>query len=428
MEGTQHGLYHIALQNEHMKDFKRIVGFTLTVRLVTPGSLGGGRLAINALMAARGKLSSEAFSMDYAGSIPNFTGDAQEIVTFSDSFLAGMVFKNPVAVDFSVSHILQYNGTKALFKVKDDVITLCSIYGLFEINGVSWIYGDPAEDVDSSDEGFIPVKTRLYENIKTVENGSEFNYVDIRVPEGNGSYPVILWIHGGAWSMLNRKSCFITTTMDYLLFKGYAVVSAEYTLSVAVENGMKGGYPCCINDLKAAVRFIRANGGKYNLDTRFIAAMGESAGGHLAMLLGTTNGSRLHEDLSTGNADCSSDVQAMISYFGPSDISGVMAYAALGSESMNDAEMSISASPCYQINKNSPPLFLTHGENDTTVPISHSNIMKEKALELIGEENVTSVFYKDAPHASKSAFDTKSAREAVEQFLTKHLNNLISEY
>jgi acetyl esterase/lipase len=419
----QNGLYHLTLQDEQCNNFRKIVGFTFTVQLINPGSLGEGRFPINALMAASGKLSSESFKMDYTGGIPNFAGDAREIATFSDSYLAGMVFKTPIEVNFSTDNTVRFESTRALFKTADDVITVYGIYGLFKISDVNWLYGEPVEDDGINELGFTPIRIKHYEDIQTVENGSEFNYVDITIPEGDGPFPVILWIHGGAWSMLNRKSCFISTTMDYLLSKGYAFVSAEYTLSVAVGKSMKGGYPRCIHDLKAAVRFIRANGNKYNLDTRFIAAMGESAGGHLAMLLGTTNGSPLHEDLNMGNKDFSSDVQAMVSYFGPSEITGAMAYAALGENNMYDAEMIASASPYYQINKNSPPLFLTHGENDSAVPIRHSYIMKESALELIGEENVTSIFHKDAPHASKSAFDTRLMWEAMEMFLTKHLYN-----
>jgi acetyl esterase/lipase len=320
---------------------------------------------------------------------------------------------------------VKYEGDRALFDDANSFITGYGVFGKFELVSVSWISG---EITDNSEDDIVwsPVETVKYNDVPTVENGTKYNYVDITVPKGGGPYPVVFWIHGGGWSQLDRTSFFISDTREYLLSKGYAIVSAEYTLCESAGEDITSGYPQMVYDLKTAVRFIRANADKYNLDTSFIAAMGESAGAHLAMLLGTTNSSKAHEDLSMGNAGFSSDVQAMVSYFGPSDlVDNIMGYAVFGSSYTE--ELGKAASPYYQITKNAPPLFLTHGENDAAVPIEHSYKMEQKAKELIGAKNVTSIYYADAPHASKAAFDKSSAMQAVEVFLATQLANSKSD-
>lgn len=94
---------------------------------------------------------------------------------------------------------------------------------------------------------------------------------------------------------------------------GYVAVSAEYRLS------LEAAYPAAVYDLKAAVRWMRANAKQYGIDTEKIAALGCSAGGQLAALLGITNGNHHFED-SLDNANLSSDVQAVV------DIDGTLAF------------------------------------------------------------------------------------------------------
>jgi Dipeptidyl aminopeptidases/acylaminoacyl-peptidases len=141
----------------------------------------------------------------------------------------------------------------------------------------------------------------------------------------------------------------------------------------------------------------------------------------LAMLMGTTNGPS-YELLSMGNVQYSSEVQAMVSYFGPSNMTDMLAQVCLGNNYTQ--EQAKAASPYYKIDKNSPPLFLTHGKNDQVVPFQQSLDMEAKAKSIIGDENVTSVYYDNAPHASIGAYDTREAAEKVEAFLTTHLKNL----
>lgn len=119
-----------------------------------------------------------------------------------------------------------------------------------------------------------------------------------------------------------------------------------------------------------------------------------------------------------GNAKYSSDVQLIVSYFGPTELTGLFGLAALGNDASE--ELSEAASPFNQVNKNTPPLYLTHGRNDQTVPFQQSLDMEAKAKSLIGDENVVTVYYDDAPHASIAAYDTESAAQKVEQFITSN--------
>jgi len=121
--------------------------------------------------------------------------------------------------------------------------------------------------------------------------------------------PVILWIHGGGWSKGRKEQ---HSPAISFLNDGYAVASIEYRLSGEAP------FPAQIVDCKAAVRWLRANAAKYNLDADRIGAWGHSAGGHLAALLGTSGGVPELE----GNGDnmsYSSHVQAVCDVSGPAD-------------------------------------------------------------------------------------------------------------
>lgn len=425
--GDDPTLIWINAAEDEPENYQSITGFTITYRLVKGGYMGSEAepFPVNGLMIARGKCSIDQFTWDGESSLPKFIGPADDLVahvTGDGSFVGTMFFKNGIdggGAQEGESISFTYEGTEHLFDDENSFLTAHMLFNTeVEIESIQWIMGEVKEATPKLE--WESVETVVYNDVPTVENGTEFNYVNITVPKGDGPYPVIFWIHGGGWTQLDRYSCFISDTMDYLLSKGFAVVSAEYTKSVDGDPSVSG-YPQMIYDLKAAVRFLRANADTYHLDTSFIAAMGESAGAHLAMLMGTTNGNSAYEDLTMGNEGYSSDVQAMISYFGPADCVSdpMMAYAILGEDHTSQDAMAVS--PYYQISKDSPPLYLTHGKDDATVSVTHSEKMEERAKTLLGEENVTAKYYDHAPHANIAAFDSDEAILSVEAFLTKHL-------
>lgn len=137
--------------------------------------------------------------------------------------------------------------------------------------------------------------------------------LDLYIPTASsGPFPVIIMVHGGGFMMGDKADGAGLTGVDQLLAAGYAVASINYRLSSEVT------YPAQINDAKVAVRFLRANAEKYNLNSDKFGAWGASAGGSLVSLLGTTCGVKeLEGDL--GNNDQSSCVQAVVDWFGPID-------------------------------------------------------------------------------------------------------------
>lgn len=161
--------------------------------------------------------------------------------------------------------------------------------------------------------------------------------------------------------------------------------------------------------------------------------MGESAGGHLAFLMGTTNGNKIHENLTMGNSKYSSDVQVAVGYFAPttflvhrnsSEADLIMSYALLGSEIMNFTdeimELEKQMSPSFMVSEKSVPLFITHSTKDGTVPIYHSEKLYEAAKNYLSGKDLKKIFYDYGGHGDRSTFDTPSSYVAVTEFIDSH--------
>ena len=227
--------------------------------------------------------------------------------------------------------------------------------------------------------------------------------MDVYIPSvGSGPFPCLLWIHGGGWQGGTHNS--VPAGAIALLTSGVAIASVSYRLSGDAI------FPSQIHDVKGAVRFLRANAATYNLDTARFGSWGSSAGGHLSALLGTSGGVAALEGTSGGNLAFSSRVQAVVDYFGPTDIininldtttppgstlnhddpnspeSRLVGWDAPG-QGIGDIRANLSnPSPpypalvqlCDQINPitwisaDDPPVFIGHGTSDTTVPIKQS--------------------------------------------------------
>jgi acetyl esterase/lipase len=137
--------------------------------------------------------------------------------------------------------------------------------------------------------------------------------LDIYLPdEGKGPFPMIFYIHGGAWQICDKRDVQLTPMLRGVE-RGYAVVSINYRLSGEAI------FPAQIYDVKSALRFIKAEAPQYFLDKHGIAAWGASAGGHLSALLGTSPGIAELEDFSTGNVTEDTQVLAVVDWFGPTD-------------------------------------------------------------------------------------------------------------
>jgi acetyl esterase/lipase len=161
---------------------------------------------------------------------------------------------------------------------------------------------------------------------------------------------------------------------------GYAIASVDYRLSPVAP------FPAQVHDIKAAIRFLRAYHEKYGLKTEKIAIAGASAGGHLAALVGVTNGHEQLEGTVGEQLDQSSDVAAIIDLYGPANFLTILKHSTphglgvripalqllLRKQPEDDPALARLASPVFHIDKDDPPLLLIHGVQDPQVPISQS--------------------------------------------------------
>ncbi len=278
----------------------------------------------------------------------------------------------------------------------------------------------------SSDENATTYTNVSYASV------SSSNKLDIYVPSsGNGPFPVVVWIHGGAF-MMGSKSM-VSGVEPYLVSKGYAVVSVDYRLSGEAL------FPAQIYDVKAAIRFIKANAAKYNLNANKIATWGESAGAGLAALAGTSGGVASLEDMSMGNSDQTSTVQATVDLFGPINfltmdsqwitlgVSGQSHDAANSPESilMGGAIQTKQAlcnmyNPETYITADDPAFYIQHGSSDVLIPYLQAKSFYDKLVPVIGSDKVTYNLLSGAGHAS-SAFGTTSNLDLLIAFLDKYL-------
>jgi acetyl esterase/lipase len=239
--------------------------------------------------------------------------------------------------------------------------------------------------------------------------------LDVYVPKGDGSFPLVLWVHGGGWEGGSKDSA---GPVVNLLTRGYAVASTNYRLS------RHAPFPAQIHDVKAAVRYLRANAKKYHLDPDRFGVAGGSAGGHLVALLGTSGDVKeLEGDI--GPKDVSSQVQCVIDFFGPTDLLRLSPAGSkenpvtrlLGGSTTDKRELAVSANPITYVSKDDPPFLIVHGDKDPVVPLSQSELLYE-ALKKAGVDTTLKVV-PEAGHGN-GIFTPELAKEYVE-FFQKHL-------
>jgi acetyl esterase/lipase len=202
--------------------------------------------------------------------------------------------------------------------------------------------------------------------------------MDVYFPDSGGPWPVLVYVHGGAWMRGDKSEPMISIFARGLAAQGYLVASVNYRLYP------EGIFPAMIQDVKCAIRFLRANAKEYNLNPNRVGAVGVSAGGHLVALLGTT-------DASAGwdvgeHLDQSSHVQAVIAMAGVMDLTrsfpnaDIETMKLIGFGEHNVME----ASPIAHVTPDSPPFLLIHGDRDEVVPVEQSQLMYDRLL----QENV----------------------------------------
>jgi len=271
-----------------------------------------------------------------------------------------------------------------------------------------------------------------YSNISSAQN------LDIYLPDtGNTAFPVIIAVHGGAFMGGNaRMKGDISPVLEGLKL-GYAVVSVSYRLSGEAT------FPRAVNDIKAAIRYVKAHALTYNINPEKIAVWGSSAGGNLVSMIGTTGTIMYLNGDNTNNLEYNSSVQAVVDWFGPCDflqfdqqfrLSGIKPENGsvlrddsheswyIGQNITKDKTFTEKANPESYIPfmdiPSSPYFFIEHGTLDPTVPKEQSIHFAEKLTQKLGKEKVTLVLLHGAKHAS-AEFRTPENVQLVFQFLDK---------
>jgi acetyl esterase/lipase len=205
--------------------------------------------------------------------------------------------------------------------------------------------------------------------------------LDVYLPPGQvtGTRPAIVALHGGGWRRYSKEE--FGPRAAVFAQQGYVVIAPNYTLS---RPGV-GSWPANFEDARAAVAWVRANATKYGIDPNRIAAVGESAGGHLAELLGT------YTEYPDGLAD-QARVGAVVALAGPSDLTTLPAQSRQGAGlavtqmlggPKRQALLAGVASPIAHVSSSSAPMLLVHGQSDLLVPPDQSVAMVQ-ALQKAG--------------------------------------------
>ncbi|MDH3942901.1 MAG: alpha/beta hydrolase fold domain-containing protein [Anaerolineae bacterium] len=219
--------------------------------------------------------------------------------------------------------------------------------------------------------------------------------MDIYYPTyGDQPWPVVVYVHGGRWTGGDKATGSGLRYVEALLDEQIMVVSVNYRLAPEYV------FPAPLEDIKCAVRHLRANAGYYNLNPLKIGTFGTSAGGHLTSMLGLVSHGAGYDDAG-GYQDTYSRVQAVASLFAPSDFSfsckdDLVSYI-FGASSCKDTGTLLLASPLSYVGSNAPPFLLIHGEKDRIVPIKHSRVLY-RALTDAGAPYVTLVEVENGGH------------------------------
>lgn len=274
------------------------------------------------------------------------------------------------------------------------------------------------------------MKDIVYHESKSIDGDPMSLLMDLITYKDDETHPCIVYIVGGGFSFVSKERNLYDR---YEIAKaGYVVASVQYHV---ISNGI---YSDAVKDIKAAIRYLRTNAKEYGIDAENIAVWGESAGGYLAAMVGTTNGVKEFE---VGeNLNQSSDVKATIDYYGLSDLTKIGAdydeeaanshyttsspdgqyihgkYSGL--TSLDKPEVVAKANPINYVDKDDPPFLLFHGTQDFSVSPSQT-LLIHNALREAGVSSTRYVI-EGAGHASAEFSDPQVIKIIID-FLDSHL-------
>lgn len=263
----------------------------------------------------------------------------------------------------------------------------------------------------------------IQRDIEYARVGEHRLLLDLYLPRSlvKGKTPLVIWVHGGAWRSGSKDKM----PLGWLIEDhGYAVASVDYRLSPVAA------FPAQIHDIKAAVRFLRAKAEEYGYDSGKIAIAGSSAGGHLVALMGVTNGHKKLKGEIGEYPGQSSDVQAVVDYYGPTNFMTILPQSTvhglgvripalqllLRGQPEIKSDLARLASPVFHVDPTDPPLLMIHGDQDIQVPINQSHELEGKYRE--HDLDVRLEVVHGGGHGGELFFDERR-RKLVEDFLNR---------
>lgn len=274
-----------------------------------------------------------------------------------------------------------------------------------------------------------PVQTPVQRDVVYGEADGQKLLLDVYGAAPGAARPAVIVIHGGSWTTGSKADLGFVAAL--LARQGYVGFSVNYRL---LRDG-KNRFPAQMDDVQRAVRWVRAHADEYGVDPARIGALGASAGGHLAALLGTSD---TRDNSDAALAAYSSRVQAVVDLYGPSDFTPALeaanaaqmaGNASPGAQILRDflgdlpaaAPNYRAASPLTRIDKQTAPFLLFHGAKDTLVPLDQSQRL-DAALRAAGIESKLVVF-PNAGHGYREPELLSQTFSGALEFFGRHLKS-----
>jgi acetyl esterase/lipase len=274
----------------------------------------------------------------------------------------------------------------------------------------------------------IPPGVMQLKDLAYVPDGTSAQKLDLYLPEkaSDAKRPLIIYIHGGGWGGGNKSG----VPVLWLIDRGYSVASLEYRFSKVAL------FPAQTQDCQAAVRWLRAHADQYHLDGDRFGVVGDSAGGHLSLMVGMTGGKNVFPKIG-GNDDQSYRVQAVCDFYGPADFNTVVDQFAHSDTPSNyhfdgsdpyshligvivgtDRAKGDVASPAHYVTADVAPVLLMHGTKDPLVPFAQS----EELYAALKAAQVDALLqhYPNAGHGGR-VFQTAATRGLILAFFDRHV-------
>lgn len=260
-------------------------------------------------------------------------------------------------------------------------------------------------------------------DIEYVRRGDRALRLQLLQPRAAGPFPLLVYIQGSAWRPQNLYAV-LPQLVDFA-HRGFVVASVEYRPTPEAL------FPAQVQDVKTAIRFLRANAARYKIDPARVAVWGDSSGGHTAVMTGLSEG-RTEFD-TPDYQGVSSGVRAVVDFYGPTDLLQMNKFPSImdhddpgspesflvGGPLQENPGKAARANPIAYISKEKtlPPFLIIHGDRDPLVPFNQSVLLYE-ALKAAGQ-NAT--FYKVKGAGHGDGFWTSEVLDLVYKFLLAYI-------